>query len=120
MLAILNEVEELQPLELLRLVKVELPVGPQSKSKDDTLAAVGQMMTALSIIRSQYMEEPSVELIETIYPMLVEHLKGREYIMSLCADIIAESLQLVSSHFFFFFFHLCRESHFSFFSFLMS
>lgn len=94
--AILTQVDELQPLELLHLVKVKLPVGPQSK--DDTLAAVGQIVTALSIIRSQYMKEPSVELIQTIYPMLVVHLKGREYLMSLCADIIADTFRLVSSH----------------------
>lgn len=98
MLAILTQVDDLQPLELLRLVKVELPVGPQSKSKDDTLAAVGQIVTALSIIRSPYMKKPSVELIETIYPMLVVHLKGREYLMSLCADIISETFRLVSCH----------------------
>lgn len=96
--AILNEVEELQPLELLRLVKFELPVGPQSKSRDDTLAAVGQMVTALAIIRSKYMNEPSVELIETLYPMLVVYLHGREYLVSLCADIIVDTFRLVSSH----------------------
>lgn len=88
----------LLPIDVLNLVKTELPVGPQSKSMDDSLAAVGQIVTALAVIGSQYMKDPSVELMETIYPLMVVHLKGREYLISLCAEILAETFRFVSTH----------------------
>ncbi|KAM8719904.1 hypothetical protein ACLKA7_006028 [Drosophila subpalustris] len=95
--AIVSKVPGVDPIALLETLKRELPVGSQQKGKEESLAAVGQLITALAIIKSPHFKQPSSELIGAIYPILVALLKGREYVMHMCADIMADSFKQVDA-----------------------
>lgn len=93
--AIVSKVPDVDPIALLDTLKRELPVGSQQKGKEESLAAVGQLITALAILKSQHFKQPSAALIAAVYPILVAHLKGREYVVNMCADIMADSFKQV-------------------------
>ncbi|XP_060664879.1 myb-binding protein 1A [Drosophila nasuta] len=93
---ILRQVPHIDPLELLATLKRELHVSSQSKAKEESLAGVGQLITVMAILQSQHFEKPSKELIEQIYPLLISNLKGREYLVNMCVDIMTESFQQLS------------------------
>lgn len=46
-------------------------------------------------MQSQYFQQPSAALIAIVYPILIAQLKGREYLVSLCAEIMAGSFKQV-------------------------
>ncbi|XP_064536356.1 myb-binding protein 1A [Drosophila montana] len=94
--SILRDVPGLDPIELINVLKRELHASSQQKGKEETLAAVGQLITVLAIMQSQYFQQPKAELISVVYPILIAQLKGREYLVSLCADIMADSFKQVS------------------------
>ncbi|ALC49679.1 l-1-1Bi [Drosophila busckii] len=90
---ILTKVPNIDIMEMLQILKRELPVNAALKTKEDALAAVGQLVVVTSIIQSPYFVEPSEQLITAIYELLMPHLKGREYLVSMCVEIITESLE---------------------------
>ncbi|XP_034490813.1 myb-binding protein 1A [Drosophila innubila] len=95
--AIVSKVPGVDPIVLLDTLKRELPVGSQQRGKEESLAAVGQLITVLAIMKSEHFKQPSAALIAAIYPILVAHLKGREYVMNMCADIMADSFKQVNA-----------------------
>ncbi|XP_017095094.2 myb-binding protein 1A [Drosophila bipectinata] len=91
---ILSSVPGIDALEVLATMRKDLAVGSQQKGKEDTLAAVGQMVTAYSILQTpQFVEEPDPKLVAAVYEILVSQLKGREYLVLMCSDIIADSFK---------------------------
>lgn len=93
---ILSSVPGIDALEVLATLKKDLAVGSQQKGKEDTLAAVGQLVTAFCIVQTpQFMEEPNPKLVASVYEILVSQLKGREYLVSMCSDILAGSFKKV-------------------------
>ncbi|KAH8321155.1 hypothetical protein KR074_005707, partial [Drosophila pseudoananassae] len=93
---ILSSVPGVDALEVLAIMRKDLAVG-QQRGKEDTLAAVGQMVTAYAILKTpQFEENPDPKLVAAFYEILVSQLKGREYLMSMCTEIMASSFKKVS------------------------
>ncbi|KAH8274458.1 hypothetical protein KR044_003483, partial [Drosophila immigrans] len=90
---IVRQVPHIDPIELLATLKRELHVSNQSKAKEETLAGVGQLITIMAILKSQHFEQPSKELVNDIYALLASNLKGREYLVNMCVDIMTESFK---------------------------
>lgn len=97
MLCILSAVPGLDAMEVLDILKRDLAVGSQQKGKEDSLAAVGQLVTALCILQTPQFAEASPKLVSAVYQILAANLKGREYLVSLCVDILVESFKKVGS-----------------------
>ncbi|EDV32838.2 uncharacterized protein Dana_GF21931, partial [Drosophila ananassae] len=98
---ILSSVPGIDALEVLATLKKDLAVGSQQKGKEDTLAAVGQLVTAFCIVQTpQFMEEPNPKLVASVYEILVSQLKGREYLVSMCSDILAGSFKKLPAEIF--------------------
>lgn len=93
---ILDEVPDLNPVDLLVLVKRELPCNGSPKAKEESLAGIGQLIVILTILTTRYCQPPSTELLKMIYPILIANLKGREYLISMCSEIMADSFTNVS------------------------
>ncbi|XP_017962811.1 myb-binding protein 1A [Drosophila navojoa] len=88
--SIFDVVPDLNPIDMVALMKHELPCNGSQKGKEESLAGVGQLITVLSFMKSKYFVEPSTELLLTFIPVLASHLNGREYLTSMCADILGE------------------------------
>ncbi|KAH8249319.1 hypothetical protein KR032_008496 [Drosophila birchii] len=92
-LCILSAVPGLDAMEVLNILKRDLAVGSQQKGKEDSLAAVGQLVTAVCILQTPQFAEASPKLVAAVYQILAAHLKGREYLVSMCVDILVESFK---------------------------
>ncbi|XP_017025900.1 myb-binding protein 1A [Drosophila kikkawai] len=92
-LCILTAVPGLDAMEVLNILKRDLAVGSQQKGKEDSLAAVGQLVTAVCILQTPQFAEASPKLVAAVYQILAAHLKGREYLVSMCVDILVESFK---------------------------
>ncbi|XP_020807337.1 uncharacterized protein LOC110183403 [Drosophila serrata] len=92
-LCILSAVPGLDAMEVLNILKRDLAVGSQQKGKEDSLAAVGQLVTAVCILQTPQFAEASPKLVTAVYQILAAHLKGREYLVSMCVDILVESFK---------------------------
>lgn len=94
-LNILSSVPGLNPIDLLALLKHELPCNGSPKGKEESLAGIGQLITVLCLMQTEYFDQPSSDLIQVVYPILIPNLKGREYLTSMCADIMGSSFAAV-------------------------
>ncbi|XP_017112862.1 myb-binding protein 1A [Drosophila elegans] len=92
---ILSAVPAIDPLEVLETLKRDLAVGSQQRGKEDSLAAVGQLVTAFCILQMPLLAPPKPKLMAALFEVFVSQLKGREYLVSLCADILADSFKKV-------------------------
>ncbi|KAH8420275.1 hypothetical protein KR009_008581, partial [Drosophila setifemur] len=91
---ILSSVPGIDALDVLETLKKDLAVGSQQRGKEDALAAVGQLVTAFCILQTpQFAAQAKPKLVASVYQILVAQLKGREYLVSMCADILAESFK---------------------------
>ncbi|XP_030378773.1 myb-binding protein 1A [Scaptodrosophila lebanonensis] len=95
--AILRTVPDIDLLELLKNMKRDLPVAAQLKKKEESLAAVGQLITVYSIMQTQHFENATPELLAEIYQILIGQLKSREYLSSMSASFIADSFKKVNA-----------------------
>ncbi|XP_016986516.1 myb-binding protein 1A [Drosophila rhopaloa] len=94
---ILSAVPSIDALEVLETLKRDLAVGSQQRGKEDSLAAVGQLITAFCILQTPQFAEAKPKLVGAVFEILVAQLKGREYLVSLCADILADSFKKLST-----------------------
>ncbi|XP_002133707.2 myb-binding protein 1A [Drosophila pseudoobscura] len=91
---IIRNVPDVNELDLLDIVERELPVNGQPKKKEETLAAVGQVITASSVLELSQQLSTEREL-APIYAKLIGYMKGREYLMCLSNNVIVESFATV-------------------------
>jgi len=94
-LCILSAVPAIDALEVLETLKRDLAVGSQQRGKEDSLAAVGQLITAFCILQTPQFAKAEAKLVSAVYQILTTQLKGREYLVSMCADILADSFKQV-------------------------
>ncbi|XP_017006649.2 myb-binding protein 1A [Drosophila takahashii] len=90
---ILSAVPAIDALEVLDTLKRDLAVGSQQRGKEDSLAAVGQLVTAFCILQTPQFAKGEAKLVASVYQILASQLKGREYLVSMCADILADSFK---------------------------
>ncbi|SPP89495.1 myb-binding protein 1A [Drosophila guanche] len=92
---IIKNVPYVNELDLLDIVERELPVNGQPKKKEEALAAVGQMITAGTIIQLSTKQSSTKRELAPIYTKLMSYLKGREYLMCMSNNLIVESFETV-------------------------
>ncbi|XP_037724354.1 myb-binding protein 1A [Drosophila subpulchrella] len=92
-LCILSAVPAIDAFEVLETLKRDLAVGSQQRGKEDSLAAVGQLITAFCILQTPQFAKAEAKLVSAVYQILATQLKGREYLVSMCADILAGSFK---------------------------
>ncbi|XP_016949572.1 myb-binding protein 1A [Drosophila biarmipes] len=90
---ILSAVPAIDSLEVLETLKRDLAVSSQQRGKEDSLAAVGQLITAFCILQTPQFAKAEAKLVSAVYQILATQLKGREYLVSMCADILADSFK---------------------------
>ncbi|KAH8366645.1 hypothetical protein KR084_009525, partial [Drosophila pseudotakahashii] len=90
---ILSAVPAIDALEVLETLKRDLAVGSQQRGKEDSLAAVGQLITAFCILQTPQFAKADAKLVAAVYQILATQLRGREYLVSMCADILADSFK---------------------------
>nr|CAA20885.1 EG:115C2.2 [Drosophila melanogaster] len=90
---ILNAVPAIDAFEVLETLKRDLAVGSQQRGKEDSLAAVGQLVTAFCILQTPQFAKAEPKLVTAVFQILAAQLKGREYLVSLCGDILAVSFK---------------------------
>ncbi|XP_033171740.1 myb-binding protein 1A [Drosophila mauritiana] len=90
---ILTAVPAIDAFEVLETLKRDLAVGSQQRGKEDSLAAVGQVVTAFGILQSPQFAKAEPKLVTAVFQILAAQLKGREYLVSLCGDILAVSFK---------------------------
>ncbi|EDW78459.1 uncharacterized protein Dwil_GK16442 [Drosophila willistoni] len=93
---ILTSVPNIDIYDLLETMKRDLPVssgigGKQKKGKTDSLASVGQVITVYTIMQTPYFKNAEPKLLTALYTILIGQLKGREYLASMSANILADS-----------------------------
>lgn len=94
---ILNAVPAIDAFEVLETLKRDLAVGSQQRGKEDSLAAVGQLVTAFCILQTPQFAKAEPKLVTAVFQILAAQLKGREYLVSLCGDILAVSFKQVGA-----------------------
>ncbi|XP_039498899.1 myb-binding protein 1A [Drosophila santomea] len=90
---ILTAVPAIDALEVLDTLKRDLAVGSQQRGKEDSLAAVGQLITAFCILQTPQFAKAEPKLVSAVFQILAAQLKGREYLVSMCGDILADSFK---------------------------
>ncbi|EDV45382.1 myb-binding protein 1A [Drosophila erecta] len=90
---ILTAVPAIDAFEVLETLKRDLAVGSQQRGKEDSLAAVGQLVTAFCILQTPQFAKAEPKLVTAVFQILAAQLKGREYLVSMCGDILADSFK---------------------------
>ncbi|XP_041674751.1 myb-binding protein 1A [Drosophila eugracilis] len=90
---ILRTVPAVDALQVLEILKRNLAVSSQQRGKEDSLAVVGQLIISFCILQTLHFTEHEANVISEVYQILANQLNGREYLVSICADIFAESFK---------------------------
>ncbi|XP_017054527.1 myb-binding protein 1A [Drosophila ficusphila] len=94
---ILRATLSIDALEVLETLKQDLAVGSSLRGKEDSLAAVGQLVTVFCVLRTVQFAETRPKPLAKVWEVLVEHLKGKEYLVSISANILADSFVRITT-----------------------